>query len=531
LWLNYQVGALKPMGYHSINLLFHLLNVGLAFAFLLILSRGQLWLSLVAAGLFAIHPIHVESVTWVAERKDVLYVFFFLLGLIMYVRWLRGGPKFLYYWCLVLFVLSCLSKAMAVVFPLILFLLDYWESERPQDRSIGSELSFFFRLDQWINKIPFLLIALGFGLLAVKVQSEGGAVGEMETFTYPQRFMFAGYGFLMYIKLLFTGGPLSTFYPYPNLTADGTLPVIFNLAPFLVLGILLFAVWTLKRGKLIFTGIFFYLFSVLLVLQFLSVGQVVMADRYAYLPYIGLGLILGGGFQWLAEQLSAKGQSEYLLLVPISLIFGLFSYQTFERSKVWKDSETLWTNVIEQYPHVGLPYKNRGNHRAQLGQIDAALQDLDIARQLLPNDAALYESLGNTYASSGKVQQAIPFYNRAIELDPEKPSAVLNRAIALSQIRNFDAAFTDYQRALDLGADPRGLLPNRGYAFLDAGRYQESIRDYQEALRYIPNQGSFYLYIGINFLNLGDKANARTAFTNAQRLGQSVEASLLQRAQ
>ncbi|MEM7103820.1 MAG: tetratricopeptide repeat protein [Bacteroidota bacterium] len=506
LGLNYQSSGLNPYGYHLTNMVIHVLNIILVFFLFFYFSRKNLSVAFITAFVFGIHPMHVESVTWISERKDVLYAFFFVAGMISYLRYLRQADKRFLWMALILFLLSCLSKAMAVVFPVVLLLMDWWE-----DRDIKQK-------NVWIEKIPFFVLSFIFGILAVKVQSEGGAVGSYETFALHHRFMFAGYGFLMYIYKFLVPIDLSTFYPYPNLGEGGFLPSIYYAAPIIALGFAGITWYFGRRWKPLLFGIGFYFLTVALVLQFMSVGQVVMADRYTYLPYIGLGFLLGCGFShfWEGE---SKNPIGYILAGIISLGFLWFTYGTYERSKVWKNSETLWTNVIDQHPNVGLAYKNRGNYRARNGKIEEALKDFNIALQLLPDDSAIYESLGNTYAGMGQIQQALGYYNSAIELDDSKSSAFLNRGIALSQLRQYDQAFADYQKALDMGQRLLSVLPNRGYAYLDAGMYQESIADYQKVIQLNPNEGSYYFFLARAFQGIGDQANAQRYMQEAQARG------------
>ena len=507
LAINYKFSKLQPAGYHITNVIVHLLNILLVFYFIFYLSKKSLIIAFVTAFIFGIHPMHVESVTWVAERKDVLYGFFFLLGSISYLRYVRQGVRKFLWYTLLLFMLSVLSKAMAVVFPLVLLLIDFWEGKDLKDKSL------------WVEKIPFFLISIIFGILAIKVQSEGGAVGSFETFALHHRFMFAGYGFLMYLYKFIVPVGLSTYYPYPNLDEGGFLPAFYYIAP-LITALLLVAAFVLRnRFKWLFFGIGFYLVTVILVLQIMSVGQVVMADRYTYLPYIGIGLIVGYLLQMLWSNENIATGLKYAFFGMVGALFLWFTYGTYERAKVWENSEVLWTNVIDQYPFVGLAYKNRGNFRARNGNPDEGLKDFDIALQLLPDDSAIYESLGNTWAGKGQVQKAIGYYNSAIEKDPEKSSAYLNRAIAYSQLGQYQYAFPDYEQALQMGQKQLSVLPNRAYAYLASGRFQESINDYEISIRLNPNNGSYYYFLSEAYRQIGNSTLADQNRARATALG------------
>ncbi|MFK8102428.1 MAG: tetratricopeptide repeat protein [Saprospiraceae bacterium] len=488
LAVNYHFSGLNPSSYHWTNLIFHLLNTFLVFYFVFYLSRQNLIVAWIAAFIFGLHPMHVESVAWISERKDVLYAFFFLLSMISYLRYVRQMKANYLYAALFLFVLACLSKAMAVVLAPILLLLDYWENRAFTQKSI-------------LEKVPFFIVALVFGLLAVKVQSEGGAVATYDTFSTFQRFNFAGYGFVMYIYKFFFPLQVSTFYPYPNLTASGNLPSIFYVTPILSIIILAASVYSKKYTKVIFWGIGFYLLTVVLVLQFMSVGQVVMADRYTYLPYLGLAFILAMGFHTLWHNKQASDTLRYAAAGGLVLYFGLLSYQTREACKIWKNSETLWTNVIEQFPYtdyakVFRAYQNRGNYYGKNGRIEESLSDLNIAVQLEPNESKTYESLGNAYGSQNQLEKALSFYQKAIALDPSKASLYFNRAVVFSQQKRFNEAFRDYQKAIDLGQDLYTVLPNRAFAQMEAGQFAAALADYNSLIQAQPNNARFYLFRG-----------------------------------
>ncbi len=509
LVLNYQFFGPEAFSFHVVNLIFHILNVLLVFYFFYFFSNKRLEVAFIVAFVFGIHPMHVESVTWISERKDVLYGFFFFLGMISYLRYSRRGEKLMYALTILFFVLSVLSKAMAVVFPLVLLLIDYWENKDLRK--------------QIVNKIPFFALSLFFGVLAFYIQQQGGAVGKIETFTFLQRTMFAGYGFIMYIQKLFIPIGLTTFYPYPMLDANGYIPTFYYFAPILTAIILAAGVFFGRKNKWLAFGIGFYFFTVVLVLQFISVGQVVMSERYTYLPYIGLGFILAGGFSYLYRNEQISQAVKYGAGLVLGLVFAWWAYGTYERTKVWQNSETLWTDVINKYnkspQQVGLAYKNRGNYRGKNGRPKEALEDLNLAVQFLPGDAGALQSLGNTYAGMGQSQQALEQYNRAIAADPAFSSVYLNRAITYSILKNYEGAFGDYEKALSMGESRQNILTNRGYAFLEAGKIQEAINDFEEMLRYKPNEGSLYYYLSLCQFQLNNKPKAKELFNRSQALG------------
>ncbi len=489
LSLDYLIGGLNPQVFHLHNLLLHLANILLVYFFILRLSSDRI-LSLSTAFIFALHPMHVESVAWVSERKDVLYVFYLLLGLLGYLAFDYSKKK---YWLILSFLfalLSMLSKAMAVIFPLLLLLVDYYK--------YGSKWNSKKRI---LQKIPFFGLSLAIGLLALKFQGEAGAVTEEFTAATP---FFGSYGLGFYIVKFLVPFKLSAFYPYASLEIN-SLPIIYYLAPgiWIIMG---YMVWRFyqKDRKVVF-GILFYVISVILVLQFLSVGQAIVSDRYTYLSYIGLSFSFVYLFLLVSRKIK-KSFKTYWYILGFSWL-GYITLLTYQRIPVWRNSETLWNDVIRKYPNkFHTAYKNLGNYYGQNGQLELSKQNLEKALSLNSKDADVYESLGNIAGISGDHNQALAYFNQAINIDPEEPSYYINRAITYSIQKSFEQAFRDYEKSEQLGANLASFLPNRAFAYLAAGKYQESVDDYNQLVNLFPNNANYHYhlskaYFGINNLN------------------------------
>src|ERR1019366_3997331 len=331
--IDYKLSKYNPKTYHATNLLFHLLNTALVFWFIFLLSGNKLQVAAMVALFFGIHPMHIESVAWISERKDVLYVFFFMSSLICYYKYIHAERKNklpLYMFTLILFLLSILSKAMAVVLPLILLLIDFYEGRKLDKYSI-------------FEKVPFFIFALFFGVIASRIQSQGAAIANLDTFTWLQRFEFASYGMVNYIYNLFVPINLSCFYPYPD-PKNNYLSFIFYISPFIVLGLSAFVLWSIRKNKILVFGFLFFCVTIALVLQFITVGKVIMADRYSYLSYIGLLFPIAMGYEWLQHQenkkyISLKKIAKLLIVLCVAICLVL----TYQRIKVWKNSDILWT--------------------------------------------------------------------------------------------------------------------------------------------------------------------------------------------
>ena len=343
LALEYHFFGLNASGYHAVNLLLHLLNVILVFYTVFLLS-DKVAVALVASLLFGIHPLHVESVAWAAELKDLLYTFFFLAAYIFYLKYLKKeaaagaaaapapaaatATKF-YYLALLLFAVSLLSKAMAASLPLVLILTDYFKGRRIDKKSL-------------LEKVPFFLLAIVFGLVAIMAQKSFGYTQLATTITFPQRLVFASFGFITYLyKLLFPLN-LSAFYPYPVNSNGVYIPIQYYAYVLSFLALAAYIIYSHRFSRKIIFGMGFFAITILLVLQLLPVGKAIMADRYGYIPSIGIFYLAGEGFSFLWSK-----KLKWVAVVLLSVSAVLFSVKTYTRCGVWKDDMTLWNSIIK----------------------------------------------------------------------------------------------------------------------------------------------------------------------------------------
>jgi lipoprotein NlpI len=553
LALDYKLGKLNPYYYHLNNVLIHILNTLLVFVFVYKFVRGYnqrasqqtfrpnpsfhpstipFNVALIVAVFFGIHPMRVESVTWVAERKDVLYVFFFLLSLIAYISPDRKGNKgkirvqvpnskfqvssnsqkrkwngcFLGTWDLALvtwlfFVCSCLSKGMAVVLPVILVLIDWFYGDAKTFKQIFQSI---------IRKWHFFVVSLIFGIAAFEIQSHG-AIAPMETFTLFQRLTFATYGFIMYIYKLFLPVNLSAFYPYPFTDAQGNIPTIYYVSPFIVLLIALLIFFIMKKnkelGKILVFGFAFYFITVALVLQFISVGSVIMADRYSYLSYTGLFFILGSFFEYLRIKFPKIVSAFFLCILIVAA--AAFSYLTHERTKVWTNAETLWTDAMNQFPFIEIAYENRGvfykDKYEKTGSpkyLDLMLKDyVFVTEKLHSKNEKIWSNLGNLYGLRKQFDKSLDAYSHAIEINPKNASTYLNRAITLSMMGKYQEALVDYDKSLELAPNVALTYKNRAYTFLQLGQFDKAISDYNKAMELYPYDTLSYFNRGVAEFN------------------------------
>lgn len=478
LTIEYHFFGLNPTGYHAVNLLLHLSNVVLVFYSISLLSE-KIEVALITSLLFGIHPMHVESVAWVAELKDVLYTFFFLSAYIFYLRYLKDPKTKYYIIALLLFLASLLSKAMAASLPVILLLTDYFKN-----RKITRE--------ELLEKVPFFLVATILGIVAVYAQDT--SVGNEDLgLTFLQRMIFACYGFISYLIKLGFPIHLSAFYPYPLLTA-GQIPFSYYTYVLLVLGLSVLVFYSIRFSRKIVFGVGFFTVTILLVLQWLPVGNAIMADRYSYIPSIGI-------FYLIAEALVLlwNKKSRLVTILLISTITLFFSVITFERCGIWKNDLTLWNDVLSQFQKAPVAYNNRGLVYLKEKEYDKALEDFNKAIEQYQKYTQAFINRGNVLRNLNKYDEALNDYNRAIGLEPNYYKAYFNRGILFLKYNKNEQALHDFNKAIALNPDNTETYVNRGIIFMNEKKYDQAIADYNKAIELNPNYTDAYINRGNAF--------------------------------
>jgi protein O-mannosyl-transferase len=506
---------LSPRPFLATNALLHTINTGLVFWLAFLLSRRRIFVAFWTALLFGIHPMHVESVAWISERKDVLYTLFFLAAAIAYRRYQERREVAWLGVSLALFVLSCLSKGMAVVFPLVMVLMDVWERRRLLDpRAV-------------LEKAPFFLVALVFGRIALDVQGGGDLNGLLvkttlhlkglaDTLPYStwERLVLPTYGFAAYLVKLFVPVRMSAFYPYPP---PGSLDPAHLAAPLVFLGVLALIVWDLRRTRILSFGLGWFVLTILPVLQWIPVGEAIMADRYTYLSYVGPLWALSRGLAHLAGTARARRTMGSAVLAAFAIVCALL---TVRQIAVWRNSETLWTNVIRLHPTAEMAYVARGNARGRAGRVEEALGDLRTARRLGSDRYDLYDGLGNAYGATGQLDSSVVMYGAALAANPNSGRTYYNRAVALVRLNRPEEALQDLERAGTLLAGTEVELHlTRADAYLQLQRFREAAAEYDRAIERGARGAMVYNNRGIARWNLGDQAGAEADIAEARRLG------------
>ena len=489
--LEYEKFKLNPKSYHVTNLIFHLLNTLLVFCFIWLLTK-QKWVAFITALLFAIHPMHVESIAWVSERKDVLYSFFYLAALCSYIFYLQKEKnKGLFYaLTFLLFIFSVLSKAMAISLPIMFFAIDYFLNRK-------------FILKTVLEKLPFLVLSFIFGYIAIIAQKSGNAMDDAVQYNFFDRILFSSYGLMTYLWKLIAPINLSCFYNYPVKT-DGLYPVIFYIAPVVILALTYLIYRSKYFEKDLIFGFGFFSITIAMVLQILPVGAAIIADRYTYLSYIGVFFIIA---RWINNLLENNFEKEKSLKIFSITVFTLFlimcCYLSFQRSKVWHDSISLWSDAIKKDDSFPLPFNSRGDAYFLKENYDKAIPDFSRAIQLKYQTPDIYYKRGMAYYHLQKYNEAIKDFNNVIILDNNFPDAYYSRGLAYYNFGKYDEAIKDYTIAIRKNSNSGKAYNDRGVAYDNLGKYDEAIKDYTAAIQHNPTFTKPYLNRGNAYYNHG----------------------------
>lgn len=501
LALNYRISGDAPFGYFLTNLLLHLVNTLLLAWILMQLVPGRQYLNLVVTGLFALHPLHVESVAWISERKDVLYVAFLFLAWIAWIRWEESRSPGTLAIVLLFFIASCLSKGMAVVFPGII-LIAAWMRNRPVQRSF------------LIGWVPVVFISLIFGVVAIRTQTEAGALSiDSVQLSFLDRIITAIHGYVFYLVKMFLPLQLSTYYPYPvNFNVEW--PIAYKIAP-LVLGVLL-ALLGLKfrQNRMIVGAALWYLGILLPVSQIISVGNAMAADRYFYLSCIGPFFILGYWVQSRMEKPAARSIGMVLLCL-LGIVVAFYARQ---RVQVWKNSITLFTDVIEHYPASAVAYHGLGEAYNSKGMYQEALSQFELALKYRPGYPDVLYNIAVVYDKLNQSDKSIPFYYDALKNKPGYVEAMYNLANAYYTIRKFDSSLFWFESALVKKPDHVGALNNMANIYFDLQDFDKALEILKRTLEVNPNQEEALYNIGSIYFQRGEAAEAAGWFEKCIQL-------------
>jgi len=477
---NYQSGKFDPLVYHKMNLYLHIFNSLLIIVLGYKISGGRLFIAGAAAILFALHPVHVESVTWAAERKDVLYTAFLLLAWLAWLYLEKSNIGLRTTLVSILFILSCLSKGMAVVFPLLL-LLTLWiqeENFRAFFKNPTQNLS-YIPVDKAIEFGVYFIIALFFGWMAVHSQDTQGGIRDYPQYGTLHKFIMANYGFVHYLwKMVWPQG-LVAIYPYPILDA-GVLPLKYNIAPFIVLAIIGMVLFSLRYTRTLMFALAGYLICILPVLQILPVGEAIACDRYFYFSSIPLFL----GMVWAIDYLSSGKKIAQISAASVIIIISVLLFlRTREQVLVWYNDLSLFSNVIKYEPTASQAHNNVGIYHQRQQDPATALPYYEEAIRLNPKYARAYSNMGACYYDMKKYKESVEIYRKSILSDPKFADAWYNLGNSWYMLGRYDIAQKYYSHAIKLNEYYYAAYYNRAVCKGVRGKHQEAMEDYLIAAR------------------------------------------------
>jgi Flp pilus assembly protein TadD len=486
------------------NLLLHALNALLLFGFLHAMT-GALGRSGFVAALFAVHPLHVESVAWVSERKDVLSTLFGLLALWAYLEYTRRTKRTAYLIVVLFFALSLMAKPMLVTLPFVMLLLDYWPLGR---LSPDSDRHAVMRLVR--EKLPLFLMVVACSIITVVTQLRAGAVSALATTPLDQRVANALAAYVGYIgKMLWPSG-LAAFYPIVRLTSGAA---IWSAA---VLGAVSYAVlrWSRKRPYLT-VGWLWYLGTLLPVIGLVQVGSQAMADRYTYFPSIGLFVILAWGVR---DLFAERPHGRRLLPAAAGILVLVCAVAARAQVAYWTNSLTLWTHALDVDPGNDVAQYLLGDALVRGGRVTEALPHYHEALRLKPDNAEAHDSLGFALASQGKLDDAIPEYTEALRLKPAFAEAHANLGQALADCGKIQDAIAQFEEALRINPELINARNDLGIALANEGKSAEAIAQFWEVLRLTPTNPDAHNNLGILLAGQGRIGKAVEQFSEALRL-------------
>lgn len=540
--IDYQLYGLNARGHHLTSLLFHVANTLLLFL-ILVRMTGTLWQSSFVAALFALHPLHVESVAWVAERKDVLSTFFMMLTVWAYILYVKKREIKGYLLVVLFFVLGLMSKPMLVTLPFILLLLDFWPLGRlcllrdTKNVATGqhtNERADIFRLV--LEKAPFFALAVGSSIVTFIVQERGGAMEIAKTYSIQTRIINAFVAYTEYIVDMIWPVKLALLYPHPGNSLQLWKGVV---AGFALVLITILVIRKARRIPYLAVGWLWYIVTLIPVIGIVQVGSQAMADRYTYVTLIGLFIIIA----WGANDLLSKWRHRKIWLSTLAaIILPVLIVLTWKQVQYWENGITLFKHTlrhtsnnyvihnnlgivlreqgrteeaIKHYlqalrsnPDYALAHYNLSNAYAEQGKNKKVIEACKHAIRIKPDYADAHYNLGVAYGGSGKYEEAVEAFKQVIRIDSNYLQAHYNLGGVYAGLGKYRDAIEAFQQVIRIDPDYALVRNNLGIAYGALGRYKEAAEAFQQAIRIDPDDADAHLSLGIAYLSLNDRGSA-----------------------
>ena len=473
--LDVQLFGVDPGAHHLMNVVLHAVTTVLLFAVLLRMT-GAIWPSGLVAALFGLHPIHVESVAWIAERKDVLSALFWMLTLWAYTGYARQPSRRRYGWVTLFFALGLMAKPMVVTLPFVLLLLDVWPLQRLDWHSARTSLRPLL-----LEKAPLFALSAASSAITFLAQREGGTVASSVRLPLPDRLGNATIAYVTYIQKALWPAHLAAYYPYPrvipaSLVAISTLVLVVATAAAVRIG---------AHRPYVLVGWLWYLGTLIPTIGLVQVGTQSMADRYSYLPLIGLFIVVAWGLRDITEGHSKR---RVTAAVAMSALLVLCIAATRRQVRHWENSQALWTHAIAVTTDNYAAHTYLGNALATAGDVDGAIAQYVEALRIRPDFPEAHNNIGPALASQGKTDAAISHFIAAIRLRPNYADAHNNLGVTLASQGKLDEAIAHYREAARIDPDHPHVHGNLGLALKAQGQMAEARRELSLALQMNPNK-------------------------------------------
>ena len=510
-WLSHMVDCelfgLNPSAHHINSMLIHILNSLLLFNIFYKMT-WDIWRSSFVAALFALHPLHVESVAWIAERKDLLCAFFWFLTMFAYLKYVERPCLKKYIPVIIFFSMGLLSKPMIVTLPFVLLLLDYWPLKRFKLKNAYQNNEYSnntFRINKRpssllvLEKAPLFLLSITSSIITFIVQNKGGAVTSIEALPIDIRVGNAIVSYLTYITKTFWPVHLSILYPHPLTISYWKISIAF----IILSGITFFILRKAKSKPSLAVGWLWYLVTLVPVIGFIQIGSQAMADRYTYIPLIGLFIIIS----WIVPDF--KKRYFRIFVSTIAVLFILtFALLTGYYLSFWKNSISLFEHTLDVTQNNEIIHFNIACAYAENGNITKAIYHYKTAIRIKPNNDRAYNNLGTLLAKQSRYHEAIKYYREAIRIKPDDINAYTNMGVALLKTDQYGEAIKFLEQAIKIDPDSSVARKNLGLIFLQTGMYKEAIAQFKNALKNDPHNPFIHYYIGKSYTLSGDTLSA-----------------------
>ncbi len=525
---------LDPFYYHLHNLILHLINTLLVFWFMMLIGLKRYW-AFVVALLFGIHPMHVESVAWITERKDVLYALFYLAAIINYIYYQR--LKNIKYLLLIytFFLFSLLAKIQAVSLPLTLLTIDYL-MKRP------------LKFNLLIEKIPYFLLSFAVGLLGIHFLKSSQSLDYLN-YNLFERIMLGSASLCIYLYKIIVPINLSIVH---NMPMPGKFASIYYITPFIIIFIGIIVYLYNKNSRAITFGILFFLFNIVFLLQMVPAGNAYNAERFSYISGIGLFYIIVYVLEWF---ITKRKNLKTPIITSLTIIILIFSFISYTRAQQWKNTETLFSDAKAKEPTLPIVYtvraryyiENKNQAKAisdltsslnlevndhayiqrgvlyfELNDYDNALTDFNIAISHNTLDSNCYFDRGLIYLNRLKLDSALKDFNKALTINPTFNKAIGNRATAYFQLKQYENSIKDCNAVLEKYPEKGFYYNLKALSEVELKQYEQALKDYDFAIKTGFDEGLVYSNRSQLYFKMGEKANALNDALKAKSLGQDV---------